>query len=44
MEIASSINGVPIRLTEERWNHIVNNGMTWPVTRRIASELLRNRT
>lgn len=25
MEIAYSVNGVPIRLTEERWEHIVNN-------------------
>ena len=25
MEIAYSVNGVPIRLTEERWDHIVNN-------------------
>jgi hypothetical protein len=24
MEIAFSVNRVPIRLTEERWNHIVN--------------------
>ncbi|MBM3237687.1 hypothetical protein FJZ31_15470 [Candidatus Poribacteria bacterium] len=25
MDIAYSINGVPIRLTEERWEHIVSN-------------------
>lgn len=25
MDIAVSVNGVPIRLTEERWMHIVNN-------------------
>jgi hypothetical protein len=25
VEIAYSINGVPIRLTEERWEHIVSN-------------------
>ena len=25
MEIAYSVNGVPIRLTEERWEHIVSN-------------------
>jgi hypothetical protein len=25
VEIAYSVNGVPIRLTEERWEHIVNN-------------------
>ena len=25
MEIVHSINGVPIRLTEERWTHIVEN-------------------
>lgn len=25
MEIAYSVNGVPIRLTEERWDHIVRN-------------------
>jgi len=25
MEIAYSVNDVPIRLTEERWEHIVNN-------------------
>ena len=25
MDIAYSVNGVPIRLTEERWGHIVNN-------------------
>lgn len=25
MEIAYSINGVPIRLTDERWEHIVSN-------------------
>lgn len=25
MRIAYSINGVPIRLTEERWEHIVHN-------------------
>lgn len=25
MEIAYSVNSVPIRLTEERWEHIVNN-------------------
>ena len=25
MEIAHSINGVPIRLTDERWEHIVSN-------------------
>ncbi len=25
MESANSINGVPIRLTEERWEHIVSN-------------------
>ncbi len=24
MEIAISVNGVPIRLTDERWSHIVN--------------------
>lgn len=25
MEIVNSVNGVPIRLTEERWLHIVEN-------------------
>lgn len=25
MEIAGSVNGVPIRLTEERWVHIIEN-------------------
>ena len=25
MDVAYSINGVPIRLTEERWQHIMNN-------------------
>ncbi len=25
MEIAYSINGIPIRLTDERWDHIVSN-------------------
>ena len=25
MDFALSVNGVPIRLTEERWNHIVTN-------------------
>ena len=25
MEIAQSVNRVPIRLTEERWSHIVNS-------------------
>jgi hypothetical protein len=25
VEIVYSVNGVPIRLTEERWEHIVNN-------------------
>jgi len=25
VEIAYSVNGVPIRLTEERWTHIVEN-------------------
>jgi len=25
VEIAYSVNGVPIRLTEERWEHIVGN-------------------
>ena len=25
MDIAYSVNGVPIRLTEERWTHIVEN-------------------
>lgn len=25
MEIAYSVNGVPIRLTEERWEHILDN-------------------
>jgi hypothetical protein len=25
VEVAYSINGVPIRLTEERWEHIVGN-------------------
>lgn len=25
MDIAYSVNGVPIRLTEERWTHIVDN-------------------
>ena len=25
MDIANSVNGVPIRLTEERWFHIVEN-------------------
>ena len=25
MEIVYSVNSVPIRLTEERWEHIVNN-------------------
>jgi hypothetical protein len=25
MDIASSVNRVPIRLTDERWSHIVNN-------------------
>ena len=25
MEIAYSVNGVPIRFTEERWEHIVSN-------------------
>jgi hypothetical protein len=24
MDVVRSVNGVPIRLTEERWNHIVN--------------------
>ncbi len=25
MDIVYSVNGVPIRLTDERWLHIVNN-------------------
>ncbi len=25
MEVAYSVNGVPIRLTEERWLHIIDN-------------------
>lgn len=25
MDIAYSVNGVPIRVTEERWDHIVSN-------------------
>ena len=25
MDVVYSVNGVPIRLTEERWEHIVNN-------------------
>jgi hypothetical protein len=25
MDVVNSVNGVPIRLTEERWNHIVDN-------------------
>ena len=25
MDIAYSVNGVPIRLTEERWEHVVSN-------------------
>ena len=25
MDVANSVNGVPIRLTEERWFHIVEN-------------------
>ena len=25
MDIAYSVNGVPIRLTEERWEHVVRN-------------------
>ena len=25
MDLAHSVNGVPIRLTEERWEHIVSN-------------------
>jgi hypothetical protein len=25
MEIAKSVNGVPIRLTDERWMHVVEN-------------------
>lgn len=25
MDVAHSINGIPIRLTEERWEHIVSN-------------------
>lgn len=25
MDIATSVNGIPIRLTEERWAHIVEN-------------------
>jgi hypothetical protein len=25
MEIANSVNGVPIRLMEERWQHIIDN-------------------
>jgi hypothetical protein len=25
VEVAYSVNGVPIRFTEERWEHIVNN-------------------
>ena len=25
MEIAHSVNGIPIRLTDERWQHIVSN-------------------
>jgi hypothetical protein len=25
MDIAYSVNGVPIRLTDERWSHIVNS-------------------
>src|SRR5947209_8477316 len=25
MDVVQSVNGVPIRLTDERWNHIVNN-------------------
>jgi hypothetical protein len=24
MDLAYSVNGIPIRLTDERWNHIVN--------------------
>jgi hypothetical protein len=24
MDVARSVNGVPIRLTDERWGHIVN--------------------
>ena len=25
MDVAHSVNGVPIRLTDERWDHIVSN-------------------
>jgi hypothetical protein len=25
VDIATSVNGIPIRLTEERWAHIVEN-------------------
>jgi len=25
MDVVNSVNGVPIRFTEERWNHIVDN-------------------
>jgi hypothetical protein len=25
MDVVDSVNGVPIRLTEERWSHIVDN-------------------
>ena len=25
MDVVNSVNGVPIRLTEERWEHIVSN-------------------
>jgi hypothetical protein len=25
MDVATSINGVPIRLTDERWQHIITN-------------------
>jgi len=35
VEIAYSVNGVPVRLTEERWGHIVENKpYSWDVAYR----------
>lgn len=42
MEVVSSKNGVPIRLTEERWSHIVERHLVLAGTRALVVETLED--
>lgn len=44
MEIAYSVNNVPIRLTEERWEHIVSNKPYMEAYRDIMLETVEQPT